>query len=166
MFDRTLATNLETVLRAIDWCLNNRMDIINLSLGTVNPAHREAFEAMVCRLRDAGILMVSALEMDGQPAFPGGLPGVIGVIGDPDREGSEYRLTERAGKSVFCASPFPRDIPGVPRARNLQGISFAVARMSAAIARHWPHSRILEKIPDAYAMHASLIARQVASLSG
>jgi len=37
VFDRTLATNRDTVIRAIDWCLQNEIDIINLSLGTANP---------------------------------------------------------------------------------------------------------------------------------
>ncbi len=165
VMDRTLATNLGSILRAIDWCLIHGMDIINLSLGTVNAAHRAAFEAAVSRLHAAGTLMVSALEMDGQPAFPGSLPGVIGVVIAGDCQGSEYRLVERAGKSAFCASPFPRDIPGVPRSRNLQGISFAVARISAVVARHWPASRALEKIPGAYAMHGGLIAQQTQPFS-
>jgi hypothetical protein len=36
---------------------------------------------------------------------------------------------------VFKASPYPRDIPGVPRERNLNGVSFAVANMSGFVAR-------------------------------
>ena len=37
--------------------------------------------------------------------------------------------------SVFVASAYPRDIPGVPRERNLNGISFAVANMTGFVAR-------------------------------
>ena len=50
VFDRTLATNRDTVIRAIDWCLQNEIDIINLSLGTANPAHRIQFEDAVRRI--------------------------------------------------------------------------------------------------------------------
>jgi hypothetical protein len=39
------------------------------------------------------------------------------------------------GSLVFCASGFPRPVPGVPQERNLQGISFAVANMTSFIIR-------------------------------
>jgi hypothetical protein len=36
---------------------------------------------------------------------------------------------------VFRATGFPRPIPGVPPARNLKGLSFAVANVSGTVAR-------------------------------
>jgi hypothetical protein len=48
--------------------------------------------------------------------------------------GENDESCERFGKTVYTAPPFPRDIPGVPRERNLKGVSFAVARVSARIA--------------------------------
>jgi hypothetical protein len=39
------------------------------------------------------------------------------------------------GTAVFAASPYPRPIPGVPRERNLSGVSFAVANVTGFIAR-------------------------------
>jgi subtilisin family serine protease len=129
IFDRKLATSLPVVIRAIDWCLEHDIQVINLSLGTLNPEHRSAFEDAVARTRQAGAVIVSALEMSGAAALPGSLAGVIGVM-----EGDEYQVNHRYGKLVYTAPPFPRDIPGVPRERNLKGVSFAVARVSAQIA--------------------------------
>jgi subtilisin family serine protease len=129
IFDRKLATSLPVVIRAIDWCLEHDIQIINLSLGTVNSEHRSAFEDAVARTRQAGAVIVSALEMSGAAALPGSLAGVIGVM-----EADEYQVNHRYGKLVYTAPPFPRDIPGVPRERNLKGVSFAVARVSAQIA--------------------------------
>jgi subtilisin family serine protease len=129
IFDRELATSLPVVIRAIDWCLEHDIQIINLSLGTLNPEHRSAFEDAVARTRQAGAVIVSALEMSGTAALPGSLEGVIGVM-----EADEYQVNHRYGKLVYTAPPFPRDIPGVPRERNLRGVSFAVARVSAQIA--------------------------------
>jgi subtilisin family serine protease len=129
IFDRKLATSLPVVIRAIDWCLEHDVQVINLSLGTLNPEHRSAFEGAVARTRQAGAVIVSALEMSGAAALPGSLAGVIGVM-----EGDEYQVNHRYGKLVYTAPPFPRDIPGVPRERNLKGVSFAVARVSAQIA--------------------------------
>jgi subtilisin family serine protease len=138
VFQRSLATNLATVLHAIDWCIDQKMHIINLSLGTTNVEHRDAFALAVARSLSSGSVIVSAMEMNGAPALPGCLTGVVGVSMDPACPEHEYRVTQRGGKLVFCASPFPRSIPGVPRERNLQGISFAVARLAGFLARRWP----------------------------
>jgi subtilisin family serine protease len=134
IFDGKLATSLSIVIRAIDWCLEHDVQVINLSLGTLNPEYRSAFEDVVARSRAAGALIVSALEVNGGAALPGSLPGVIGVI-----EGDDNQLCHRFGKTVYTAPPFPRDIPGVPRERNLKGVSFAVARVSARIAAERSH---------------------------
>jgi subtilisin family serine protease len=132
IFDGKLTTSLRAVIRAIDWCLDHDMQVINLSLGTLNPEYRSAFEDAVERTRAAGAVIVSALEMNGDPALPGSLAGVVGVM-----EGEEYQVCHRYGKSVYTAPPYPRDIPGVPRDRNLTGVSFAVARVSAKVAENW-----------------------------
>jgi subtilisin family serine protease len=129
IFDGKLATSLPVVIRAIDWCLEHDIQVINLSLGTLNPEYRIAFEDVVARSQAAGALIVSALEVNGEAALPGSLPGVIGVVA-----GEGYESCKRFGKTVYTAPPFPRDIPGVPRESNLKGVSFAVARVSARIA--------------------------------
>jgi len=47
----------------------------------------------------------------------------------------ECRVTVRAGSPpVSHASGYPRPIPGVPPERNLQGLSFAVANVTGAVA--------------------------------
>ncbi len=132
IFDGKLATSLRAVIRAIDWCLDHDIQIINLSLGTVNAEYRSAFEEAVERTHAAGAVIVSALEMSRDPALPGSLAGVIGVM-----EGEEYQVCHRYGKPVYTAPPYPRDIPGVPRECNLKGVSFAVARVSAKVAETW-----------------------------
>jgi hypothetical protein len=62
--------------------------------------------------------------------MPGSLPGIIGVLPDPDCPRDVFRYHD----GMFHASPYPRPIPGVPVDRNLQGISFAVANMTGLIA--------------------------------
>jgi subtilisin family serine protease len=41
VFYTSLRTSIEYLLKAIDWCIDSRMDVVNISLGTRNPAHRE-----------------------------------------------------------------------------------------------------------------------------
>jgi subtilisin family serine protease len=137
IFDSKLATSLLTVIRAIDWCLGQGIDVINLSLGTLNTGHRAAFETAVEKARSSAAVIVSALEMNGMAALPGSLKGVIGVLETEPGSTHDYQTCERYGKLVYTAPPFPRDIPGVPRDRNLKGASFAVARVSALVAEAW-----------------------------
>jgi subtilisin family serine protease len=137
IFQNALATNLATVLFAIDWCLDNEMNLINLSLGTTNREHRPAFETATERACATRTLIVSAFEMSGVPALPGSLPGVVGVLADSAKVPGEHGIETRDGKQIFTACPFPREIPGVPRERNLYGVSFAVAHVTAALAGVW-----------------------------
>lgn len=134
IFHNSLTANLAQVLSAIDWCLDHEMHLINLSLGTSNPEHKPAFEAAVGRVRSCGRALVSAFEVQGHPALPGSLPGAVGVLADSAKGPGEHGVLTRSGKKVFTACPFPRDIPGVPRERNLHGVSFAVAHTTATLS--------------------------------
>ena len=128
VFQAEFRTNVDILVRAIEWCIHHRMDVINLSLGTGNPEHAARFEPLIAR---AGIV-VSAREVNGIPAFPGSLTAVIGVGVDWNLPRDSY--TGRNG-GEFYASGYPRPIPGVPPERNLHGISFAVANMTGFVAR-------------------------------
>ena len=128
VFQRELRTSINVLVRAIEWCIAQRVDLINLSLGTPNPAHAEMFAPLISR---AGLL-VSALEVNGCPSFPGALPGVVGVGLDWDLPRDSYVC--RNG-TEFYASGYPRPIPGVPPQRNLSGISFAIANMTGFAAK-------------------------------
>jgi len=66
------------------------------------------------------------------------LPGVIPVQLDWDCPRERYRTSRIDGVEVYRASGFPREIPGVPRERNLSGISFAVANVTGLLARLGP----------------------------
>lgn len=126
VFHSALRTRVEHLLEALEWCLDNRIDIANLSLGTANPAHIPRFETFLKRADSLTIVAAAG-------SLPGSLPGVIGVELDPDCGRDEYRY--RAETGVFAASGYPRPIPGVPPERNLQGISFAVANLTGFAAR-------------------------------
>ena len=128
VFESELRTSVDILLRAVQWCIDHQIDVINLSLGTGNPAHAARFEPLIAR---AGII-VSAREVNGSPAFPGSLPSVIGVGVDWNLPRGSYAC--RNG-SEFYASGYPRPIPGIPPEHNLHGISFAVANMTGFVAR-------------------------------
>ena len=128
VFQSELRASMDILVRAFEWCIDHRIDVINLSLGSANLAHAQRFAPLISR---AGIV-VSAREVNGCPCVPGTLPGVIGVSVDWDLPRGSY--TYRKG-TEFSASGYPRPIPGVPEERNLRGISFAVANMTGFVVR-------------------------------
>ena len=134
VFHDSLRTSAAALISAIDWSIAQKVDIINLSLGTVNIAHRPAFEAAADRALAAGIAIVAAREANDVPCLPGSLPQALSVGLDWDCARDGYRVDDREGDIVFTASGHPRPIPGVPQRRNLYGISFAVANMTGFAA--------------------------------
>ncbi|HUA85145.1 MAG TPA: S8 family serine peptidase [Bryobacteraceae bacterium] len=112
VFDRRLSCSLEAIFRALEWCVENQMDIINLSVGV---------RKEVAKIPGLPIVVT----------VPGVFPGAITVRADENcpRDVFYYR------DGIFYASPYPRPIPGVPAERNLNGASFAVANMTGFVAR-------------------------------
>ena len=135
VFESRLSTSAPVLARAIESAAESDARIINLSLGTGSPAHRDPLAAAVAGAIKRGALVVAPLEAHGEPSYPGSLPGVVGVRSDPECPREEIVLSGDAGQMVFGASPYPRPIPGVPRERNLSGISFAVANVSGFLTR-------------------------------
>lgn len=135
IFWQRLVTDVTTLVRAIDEACARRASIINLSLGTGDGSGRSQLQAAVKRASDSGARVVSAAS-DGAVAWlPGGLEGVVPVELDWTCPREAYRLIQRGGRPIVAASGYPRDIPDVPRERNVKGISFAVANATGFIAR-------------------------------
>jgi subtilisin family serine protease len=135
VFDRALGTRIDNLIKAIDWAAAAGMHLANLSLGTSKIEHTRALREAVDRAATRGLLIVSARDDDGVRWLPGSLPGVVPVQLDWTCPRDEYRVADVDGVTVFRASGFPREIPGVPPERNLNGISFAVANVTGFVAR-------------------------------
>lgn len=121
VFDRRLSANIAAILRALQWCRDHGMDVVNLSLGTANVTHADSLSRTI----GSDLLVVSAAGV-----LPGDLPEVIGVAPDRDCPRNSFRYRD----GIFYASPYPRPIPGVGVDRNVQGVSFAVANMTGMVA--------------------------------
>ena len=135
VFGDRLATSCSALVRAIEWAGEQGARLVNLSLGTANPAHEARLADALARASGRGALVVSAQESDGVRWLPGSLPVAIGVLLDWSCPRHSVRIADREGNPVFLASGFPRPIPGVSPARNLGGISFAVANVTGVLAR-------------------------------
>lgn len=134
VFEGTLATSARLLCQAIDWAVDERADLINLSVGTTNEAHRPLFEAAIARARARGAWLVAAAMDRSVRLIPGTLDGVVGVVADDACPRGEVRLVPGSHGIQLAASPRPRPIPGVPVERNLSGVSFAVANATGVLA--------------------------------
>ena len=135
LFQTSLRTNIDGLFNAIHWAIDQRVNVINLSLGTSNIAHASRFDTTIERALQQDISVVSAHGTDGKIYYPGCLPGVIRVGLDWACPRERYRYEEAADGVVFYASGYPRSLPGMPRERNLNGVSFAVANMCGFVIR-------------------------------
>lgn len=139
VFDRELAATGAALAAALAWARAQAVHVINLSLGTTNLAHRAVLNDEVARARAAGIVIVAAGPVPGQPWLPGGLPGVVRVHAEMTMSREQCAWRQENGELTVAASGYPRPIPGVPPERNLKGVSFAVANTTAILAATWPH---------------------------
>jgi subtilisin family serine protease len=131
IFGESLRASSNDLLRALEWAIDAKVAIVNLSLGTPNFEFRDAMQALVKRADEAGVILVAPrLAGPSVPVLPGTLDGVIGVEVDWDLPRDKFRAVD----GVFYASGYPRSLPGVPPERNLNGVSFAVANMTAFVA--------------------------------
>jgi subtilisin family serine protease len=165
VFYSSLRTTVDRLLSAIEWCLANRIDVINLSLGTANPAHREKFTPVIAQALEMGVVLVSARDSEGAVMLPGSLPGVIGVNLDWECPREMYYCQSSTEGLAVIASGYPRSLPGVPRTKNLHGISFAVANATGFVVRACERleSRSYDEVCAALAANAASKAASVTS---
>lgn len=102
IFDETLSANGQSLIAAIQWAIDQEMDIINLSLGTTDVAHKEAIAEVCQKSTDKGIILISADHNSGLPSYPSHLPNVIGVTGDKIYE--RYGYYYRPGDIIECVA--------------------------------------------------------------
>jgi subtilisin family serine protease len=135
VFWRALATDITTLVRAIDEAAARGAAVINLSLGTAEMRHRDQLASAVARACTRNAIIVAANDDGGVRWLPGCLEDVIAVRADWACERDAYTVSFVEDRPVLSTSPYPRDIPGVSREQNVNGVSFAVANASAFVAR-------------------------------
>lgn len=81
IFDQTGFGRIQDIVRGLEWCIEHRMQIVNLSFGTDQKTSRN-MHAAVKKVLQAGILLVGAAGNDGRAGavdYPGRYPEVVAV---------------------------------------------------------------------------------------
>jgi hypothetical protein len=133
IFTDRLVTSIEILEAALRWAIEQKMHVVNLSLGTANPEHRARMARIATRAKRAGTLIAASSPPQMTDMLPAALDGIFGVAASDDCSWSEYRHIAE-GPIHFRAHPSPRPLPGLDQSRNYRGHSFASAHLSALLA--------------------------------
>ena len=140
IFWKRLVTYSELLINAINWAIENKMDIVNLSLGTHRKEHISEIQK-ICNIAYQNKTIIVAASMDnGSESYPAIFHNVIGVTADTRCDEDAYFYCDKH-KVHFFAYGFPRPLPGILQEHNFRGSSFACAYITGIVAR------ILEKYP-------------------
>ncbi len=131
------ATNTLLVAQALDWMIGEKVQVVNLSLGSASDA---VLGAVVTKSLGAGLVLVAAAGNGGPtaaPSYPAAYPGVIAVTAVD----AQKRLYARANRGAYVAIAAPGVDVWVPLAVNdskgkyMSGTSFASPFVAAAVAQ-------------------------------
>jgi subtilisin family serine protease len=133
IFTDRLVTSIEILEAALRWAIEQKMHVVNLSLGTANLEHRARMARIAAMAKRAGTLIAASSPPERADMLPAALEGVFGVAASDDCSWSEYRYILE-DTIHFRAHPSPRPLPGLDQSRNYRGHSFASAHLSALLA--------------------------------
>ncbi|TAJ93367.1 MAG: peptidase S8 and S53 subtilisin kexin sedolisin [Gammaproteobacteria bacterium] len=122
VFQEKLLTRPAQVAAAIDWLLERRVRIVNMSFGL--GADRAILREACARAVKQGVVLVASVPARGSAVYPGAYPGVIRVSGDARCGPGEISSID--GDLCYFGAYADGDAGS--------GSSAAAARVSAAIA--------------------------------
>jgi hypothetical protein len=79
VFDKKLVTTPRIILNAMDWCLQNEIDIIHISISINDATYFYEFNKICKKIKEKNIVVVSAADNYGRFSLPAYIDGVFGV---------------------------------------------------------------------------------------
>ena len=110
IFDKSLSAHGDVLMAAMEWAIENKMDVLNLSLGSTEVSYKERLRAVCQRAVKAGTIVVAAEHNAGLECYPAVFPEVIGVSGGdiyhPDtymyRDAHAIEFVARGNRQRLC----------------------------------------------------------------
>ncbi len=134
ILDASLRADLRLLQAAIRWAIAQRMDVVNLSLGTTEPDGRAGLRAACQQAATAGLVLVAAAHEEGLESYPSAFPEVIGVQGGRIYAPHGYYYRESAAIECVARGDAQRLCWLEGREVLMGGSSFAAARLAGLIA--------------------------------
>ena len=84
--------NINQLIKALYWCADNNIDIINLSLGSTYYKDYPPIRRCIKDVTARGLIVIAALNNNNLFTIPACLSNVIGVKSDPNLTGKNYHF--------------------------------------------------------------------------
>lgn len=78
--DETKKCNIDALRAALEWCLEQKVDIVNISLGSTDYRDERKLLPLVNRLAHKGVTLVCAVSNSHEATYPASFCNVIGVV--------------------------------------------------------------------------------------
>ncbi len=134
-FDSRGQGHVSDIVQGVEWCLAQKVDVINMSFGTRESSR--ALELAIARAADAGITLVAAAGNGGREGgvlYPGRDPNVIAVAATtPDDTIASF---SSSGPEVAVSAP-GQDVPSTYKGstyKTISGTSMACPHVSGIAA--------------------------------
>jgi hypothetical protein len=132
IFHDTLTAHIEVLCAAIEWCIEAKIDFINLSLGVRRDIGE--FQQVCAQAAAAGVIIVAACDEQNGLLWPGCYDSAFGVKAARQCTGELFFYNPDEPVS-FLASGLPRRLEGPMQKFNFQGHSFAAAHVTGLLAK-------------------------------
>lgn len=106
IINETSKTTSKQLLKGIEWCLENNIGIINISLGTIDLQENDELCAIVNKAAINGIIIVAAVSNENKVTLPASLSNVIGVktLDNEELRGYLYNYDSMDGVDILAPS--------------------------------------------------------------
>ncbi len=142
VFDQDLVSNIDILTSAAEWALEQKLNILNLSLGTTDSSQIEKFIKISDKARQNNLLIVAANSNNSQKSYPACLPNVFGVMAGAVRGRYDYFFDRARDIQFIARGDYQRLHWKDGKQIFLGGTSFAAPHITAILAL------LLQKYPD------------------
>ena len=133
IFDKKLMTSPLKIIDAIEWCMNNDIKLINLSLSVQELNCYYELKNICTEGYKKGVIFVAAADNLGRVCLPAYLDDVIGV-GVANLSKEEYVYVDNQNVNLYANGlPFHNDNVHSIQQNSRHATSFAAARVSGII---------------------------------
>ncbi len=133
IFEQSLVVDGKLLIEALQWVVDNGIDVVNLSLGTTDRQYFEPIQELCQQAARENIILVAAAHNRGIASYPAIFPDVIGVQGRPMQKLNDYYF--RKNNNIECVAHGGEQILCWRNSSKViaKGSSFAASRIAGIV---------------------------------
>ena len=125
--------SIDNLEKAIEWCIENRVDIVHMSIGSSEIGDRQRLQSVINHGISKGIIFVAALSNKSSWSYPACFTGVISVKHNPSLEGNNYIQSSDEGVDFEACSTHEIELQEGFLTTNQWGNSYAAPVITSIV---------------------------------